>query len=484
MKLNLPLMKNVVLILTCFLWLNTNAQKGSKDYSEAFAILEVWLEAQKDYDKLPGISVSIVSDQKTIWSGAYGMANVQGNVKTNSTTLGSICSVSKLFTAVAIMKLYDEGKLRLDDNIKAILPWYDLKQQYPDSGPITIRALLSHSSGLPRENTFSHWNGPDYYFPSKKEIKEKLSTQETLYPASKYYQYSNLALTLLGYVVEEITGESYEDYVKKNILDPLALANTTPKMPKSLHGKELAVGYGNLSRTGERKALKFFEANGVNAAAGFSSNVEDLAKFASWQFRLLDTTQTEILKPSTLRNMHNVHWIDSNWKGTRGLGFGIYKGSNGDKWVGHGGYCPGYQTSFRLHPKSKFAYVVMINANGVSPNKYVNGIHELLKKVKPAKEDQNAKEKKDLTEYIGFYNWDIAEEVYLASWDGKLALIDLPTNSPAKTMNLYKHIEGDTFKRIRPDNALGEKLLFERDSNGKIVRMKIFENYIYTKANR
>lgn len=478
-------MKKVFFILTFFfLGLNIYSQESTKDYSEAINIIEVWLEAQKDFDMLPGITVSVVSDQKTIWSGAFGMANIEDKVKANTTTLGSICSVSKLFTSIAIMKLYDEGKLRLDDKINDLLPWYNLKQQYPDSGPITIRSLLSHSSGLPRENTFSHWNGPDYYFPSKEEIKEKLSSQETLYPASKYYQYSNLALTLLGYVVEEITGESYEDYVKKNILNPLGLSNTSPTMPKSLHGNKLAIGYGNLSRAGERKPLKFFEANGVNAAAGFSSNVDDLAKFATWQFRVRDTTLTEILKPSTLKNMHNVHWIDSDWKGTRGLGFGIYKDSNGDKWVGHGGYCPGYQTSFRLHLKSKLAYAVMINANGVNPNKYVYGIHELLKKVKPSKDGETDKDKKDLSEYIGFYNWDIAEEVYISTWDGKLAMLNLPTNSPAKTMNLYKHIEGDTFKRIRSDDELGEKLLFERDKDGNIVRMKIFENYIYTKASR
>ncbi len=469
-------------IFICFLSTCIYAQENTKDYTEAIKIIEVWLEAQRDYDNLPGITVSIVSDQDVLWSGAYGMANIEENIKADTKTLCSICSVSKLFTAIAIMKLYDENKLRLDDRIDDLLPWYNLEQQYADSGPITIRSLLSHSSGLPRENTFSHWNGPEYYFPSKEEIKAKLSNQKTLYPASTYYQYSNLALTLLGYVVEEISGESFEDYVKVNILLPLDLSDTSPTMPKSLHGSKLAVGYGVLSRKGERKRLNFFEANGVNAAAGFSSNVEDLSKFASWQFRLRDSTITEILKPSTLKNMHNVHWIDSDWKGTRGLGFGVYKGPNGDKWVGHGGYCPGYQTSFRMHLKSKFAYSVMINANGVNPNKYVYGIHELLKKVKTLKDDQTDEDKKDLSAYIGYYNWDIFEEVYISSWEGKLALLDLPSGSPAKSMVLYKHIEGDTFRRIRSNKELGEKLLFERDQNGKIIRMKVFENYIYTKA--
>jgi CubicO group peptidase (beta-lactamase class C family) len=475
-------MKKLILLSVYLLSTFTYAQKESKDYSEAIKIIEVWLDAQRDFDNLPGISVSIVSDQEKIWSGAFGMANIEDNVKADPKTLCSICSVSKLFTAIAIMKLYDEGKLRLDDKISNLLPWYNLQQQYPDSGPITIRALLSHSSGLPRENVFSHWNGPDYVFPSKEEIKAKLSTQETLYPVSTYYQYSNLALTLLGYVVEEISGKTYENYVKENILMPLNLSDTSPEMPKSLHGNQLAIGYGNLSRKGERARLNFFEANGVNAAAGFSSNVEDLAKFASWQFRLRDTTITEILKPSTLKNMQNVHWIDSDWKGTRGLGFGVYKGPKGDKWVGHGGYCPGYQTSFSMHLDTKFAYAVMINANGVNPNKYVYGIHDLLKKVKPKNDELLEEDNINWSEYEGYYYWDIAEEVYISQWEGKLALLNLPSKSPADSMTLYKHIEGDTFRRIRSNEELGEKLLFERDLNGMIVRMKIHENYIYTKG--
>jgi CubicO group peptidase (beta-lactamase class C family) len=475
-------MKHLLFAIIFFVWFTCFTKEKQKDYSEAIKLIEVWLDAQKDYEKLPGITASIVSNQDLIWSGAFGMANIDGNVEADTKTLCSICSISKLFTSIAIMKLYDEGKLRLDDSVTDILPWYNLEQQFADSGPITIRSLLSHSSGLPRENTFSHWNGPDFSFPTKDQIKATLANQKTLYPASTYYQYSNLALTLLGYVIEEISGDSFEGYVTQNILSPLGLLNTTPTMPRALHGNELAIGYTVLSRQGEREKMNFFEANGVNAAAGFASNVEDLAKFASWQFRLLDTTAAEILKPSTLRNMHNVHWINSDWSGTRGLGFGVYKDSNGEKWVGHGGYCPGYQTIFKMHVDSKFAYTVMINSNGVNPNKYVNGMYGLIKKVKSVKKDESSSNKKELSEYTGYYKMDVLDETYIATWEGKLAMLDLPSNNPASSMTLFKHIEGDIFRRIRSNNELGEALSFKRGPNGKIVSLLVFENYIYTKA--
>ncbi|MEA2077535.1 MAG: serine hydrolase domain-containing protein, partial [Candidatus Marinimicrobia bacterium] len=140
------LLITIILIFSLFF---AFAQETKQDYSDAFKIIEVWLEAQKDFDKLPGISAIIVDDQDVIWSGAYGYANPEKEVKTKPSTLYSICSISKLFTSVAIMKLYDEGKLRLDDEIGDLLPWYDLKQQYPDSGPITVRSIMTHSSGLP-----------------------------------------------------------------------------------------------------------------------------------------------------------------------------------------------------------------------------------------------------------------------------------------------------------------------------------------------
>lgn len=475
--------KNLLIIILFSFSISTFAQEESKDYSDAIKIIEAWLDAQKDYEKLPGITASIVSDQELIWSGAFGMANIEGGIKADPKTLCSICSISKLFTSVAIMKLYDEGKLRLDDNIEDVLPWYNLEQQYKGSGPITIRTLLSHSSGLPSENTFSHWNGPIYNFPTKEEIKAELASQQTLYPASTYFQYSNLALTLLGYVVEEVSGENFEDYIKINILSKLELDNTRPTMPESLHGTELAIGYSPLSREGERKEVGFFQANGVQAAAGFSSNVEDLGKFASWQFRLRDTTIAEILNPATLKNMHNVHWTNSDWKVTWGLGFHVWKGEGGNKWVGHSGHCPGYMTSLALNLKEKMAYTVMINGGGVSPGKYIKGMHAIINKVKPVKKDSVEKMEHDLVQYTGSYEIDM-NEYYVATWEGKLALFSLPSASPAESMQLYKHIEGDKFQRIREDGNLGEVLSFERDEPGKIVLMKEQDNYILTKVER
>jgi len=450
-------------------------EKAKPDFSEAIRLIDTWLEAQRDYDNLPGISVAIVTDQEILWSKGYGMADLEKEVSSSPNTIYSICSISKLFTSVAIMQLRDAGKLRLEDLIAEHLSWFNLQQQYPDTGPITIRSVLTHSSGLPRESDYPYWTGPDFPFPLQKQVRAKLGTQKTLYSPSTYFQYSNLGMTLLGEIVAEVSGMPYQKYIEENILKPLRLANTRTKLPESLWRGKLATGYTAKKRDGTRSMLPLFQAEGIAAAAGFSSTVQDLARFASWQFRLLEKGGEEILKASTLREMQRVHWVNPDWKTTWGLGFSVRE-VDGRTMVGHGGSCPGYRSTLNIDTRKKQAFIVMINAQGVSPSKYATGMRDILKKATDkAKEEKAAV---DLEAYVGHYNaqpwWG---ETAVLPWQGKLAVFGLPSENPAKGLTLLKHIEGDTFRRLRKDETLGEEVKFERDKTGKVVRMWQHSNY-------
>lgn len=474
-------MRAILLLGICITFVQfTSAQNKKTDYTEALELIEVWLDAQRDYDRVPGMSVLIVDDQEVLWSGAFGMADMENKVKATPSTLYSICSISKLFTSVAIMKLYDEGKLRLDDEISDLLPWYDLKQIYEDSWPITIRTLLTHSSGLPRESNHPYWTGPDHPFPGIESVKAELSEQETLYPSSTYFQYSNLGMTLLGEVVKELSGMPFESYIKMHILDPLDLQNTRTFLPEDLHGTILATGYNALDRKGERERVGLFQARGINAAAGFSSNVLDMGKFASWQFRLLDSTSTEILRPSTLKYMQNVHWTDPDWKTTWGLGFVISKSKSGEKLVGHSGHCPGYNTMFTLLPDKKRAYAVFTNGNNTDRARYVQGMHSLLDKYKKTLTTESGSPDKvpNLDEFEGYYRmmpW--VREMYVSSWGDRLVLLSLPSDDPAESLIELKYAGEDTFRRIRDDGKLAEAYEFERDNQGAILKFKSHGNY-------
>ena len=464
----------LVLILICTSP-TFSEEKAKADFSEAIRLIDTWLEAQRDYDNLPGISVAIVTDQEILWSKGYGMADLEKEVTSSPSTIYSICSISKLFTSVAIMQLRDAGKLRLEDLVADHLSWFNLQQQFPDTGPITIRSVLTHSSGLPRESDYTYWTGPDFPFPSPKQVKARLGSQKTLYSPSTYFQYSNLGMTLLGEIVAEVSGMPYQKYIEENILKPLRLANTRTKLPESMWRGELATGYTALKRDRTRSMLPLFQAEGIAAAAGFSSTVEDLARFASWQFRLLEKGGKEILKASTLREMQRVHWVDPDWKTTWGLGFSVRE-VDGKTMVGHGGSCPGYRSTLNIDTHKKQAFIVMINAQGVSPGKYATGMRDILKKATDKGEGEKAEV--DLEAYAGHYNaqpwWG---ETAVLPWQGKLAVFGLPSENPAEDLTLLKHIEGDTFRRLRKDETLGEEVVFDRDKTGKVVRMWQHSNY-------
>lgn len=477
-------MKKTWVSFFCFVFLfsvfvvNPGASQDKKetDFSEAFHVIDIWLEAQRDYDHLPGITAALIEDQTVPWAGSFGMADLKNHVGTTPDTIFSICSISKLFTAVAIMQLRDAGKLRLDDRIEDVLPWYNLQQQWEDTGPITIRSLLTHSSGLPREADYPYWTGPDFPFPDSDQIKNKLGSQKTLYPASRYFQYSNLGLTLLGEIVAHVADVPFDRYIQENILQPLRMDSTRTKMPESLWRDQLSTGYSALKRDGTRDMLKLFQAEGIAPAAGFSSTVLDLARFASWQFRLLEKGGEEILKASTLREMQRVHWVDPDWETTWGLGFSVSK-VDGKSMVGHGGSCPGYRSILRMDPSKKQAFVVMINAQGVNPGQYAEGMRALMKKYEDEKAE-DAKEGLNLEDYAGYYDeqpWWGESAVF--PWKGYLAVLSLPSENPANSLTLLKHIEKDTFRRVRKDKTLGEEIVFERDDSGRVVRMWQHSNY-------
>ena len=449
-----------------------NIEFDKKEYSEAFQLIEYWLEAQKDYEKLPGLTALVTDKNETKWVGSFGLSDGVQPMKVENTF--SICSISKLFTAVAIMQLVEDGRINLDDPIQKVLPWFNINNDFKDSPDLTIKSILSHSSGLPRESNHPYWSWPDFPFPTKQDIIDELKNQEMLYPPSKYYQYSNLGLSLLGFIVEEVTQTNFDDYVSKNILVPLSMNNTKTYMSSEDYGKNLTLGYSSLNRDNNREKVNFFNADGIAAAAGFTSNVEDLAKFARWQISLVKSLEKNILSPETLKTMHEIHWDDELTSVTRGLGFGIYN-FDGENWVGHGGSCPGYRSQLYINTDKELAYSVMINSSGTSPSKYIAGIHEILSNVKLKKGQEINRFKEFEGKYIS-QPW--ASETYVQSWGDNLALVSLPSDDPH--ISLYKHIEGDIFKKILNNNELGQELKIIRDLDNNVIAYKTHQN-IYKK---
>jgi CubicO group peptidase (beta-lactamase class C family) len=437
----------------------------------ALGAIDAWLEGVRTYGRIPGMSVGIVRDQDLIWNSGYGFSNLETNRPADANTLYSICSISKLFTSIGIMQLRDADKLTLRDSVGDHLDWFRITQSYDDSGPITIESLLTHSSGLPRESDFPYWIGPDFPFPTRQQMIERLTTQSTLYPAQRQYQYSNLAVSLAGEIVQQVSGQEYQAYVNSNILQPLGLKSTRPYYPEKMRGEEMAIGYTGMGRSGTRDPVNPFFTGGITPAAGFTSSVNDLGRFASWQFRLLKEGGTEVLNANTLREMHRIHWLDGDKGWQFGIGFEIWK--VGDiTVVGHGGDCPGYITNFLLTTKEEIAVIALTNAGDGPAQRLTQNV---LKTINPALQAANTPSKDtmpDFSMYEGNFEarpW--GGELAIRQWGNQLVAINIPSNDLKKAMTRFKHDEGHTFIRLTDDDEPREPWVFELGDDGKATRI-------------
>ncbi len=446
--------------------------------ARALELARTWLEAQRAYERIPGISAAIVHDQEVLWEGGFGSADAASGRPASADTIYSICSISKLFTSVAVMRQRDAGKLHLEDPVGKHLSWFRLKKTRGE-GDVTIEGLLTHASGLPRESDYPYWSAPDFRFPTHEQIIERIASQEALYSPETYFQYSNLGLTLAGEVVAATSGMSYDAYARENILRPLGLTSTTTEMPEAERGKRLAVGYTTLDREGRRQPLPFFTTRGIAPAAGYASTAGDLGRFASWQFRLLKNGGSEILKATTLREMHRVHWVEPDFETLWGLGFQVWHKESTTS-VGHGGSCPGYRAHLLLVPEDRVATMFLANAQGVAALAWALKLHDIVApQVRAAVKEPGKAKTPDpsLRSYTGAYTaqpW--AGEVAVLPWEDGLALLFLPTMEPVKDLVKLKKTGEHTFQRIREDETLGEAVVFEMGPDGRAARFTQHSN--------
>lgn len=457
--------------------LTTEQLLAHPEIAGAIAAIDAYIQGIQTYGKVPGISAGIVHDQDLIWQRGYGHSNLETKRPADADTLYSICSISKLFTAIGIMQLRDAGELNLRDPVGDHLDWFNIEQAHDGSGPATIESLLTHSSGLPRESDFPYWIGPDFPFPTRAQIIDRLSVQETLYPAQHYFQYSNLALSLAGEIIQERSGQEYSAYVKQNILGPLGLADTRTYYPEDLRGEQMAIGYTGMHRSGTRDPVAPFFTRGITAAAGFTSSVNDLAKFASWQFQLLETGDDDVLSANTLREMHRVHWVDPDWETTWGIGFNVRQ-EDDMTVVSHGGGCPGYITSFSMTPKTRLAAIVLTNAGDGPAGRTATNILKILDEALEDAESPAAEKIPDFSMYEGNYEsrpW--GGEIAVRQWGNQLVVIDIPGNDLEDAMIKLEYDGDNTFTRLTDDDDRREPWLFEVGSDGKTDRIYRHSGY-------
>ena len=429
------------------------------DLATAIGLLDDWIAHRTTQRHLPGLAIGLVYNGELLWGRGYGKANLETGAPVTLDTRFRIASITKTFTATGILQLRDAGKLRLDDPVSLHLDWFDLR--YKDAPAITIRNLLTHSSGLPRDSKNPMWT--ECEAPTWEDFLTDTKARQPTRPPYEKFAYSNLGYSLLGGVIEAVSRQSWAEYLQEHVLNPLGMSETRP-LP-SADDPLLATGYTKEKAGYRRDALPFWLMHGFEASANFASSVKDLVKYASFH---LGQAAADALSPYTLLDMHRVHWLDEKWDGGYGLGMGLYR-INDWQISGHGGGYPGYLTAFSVCREHKVGVIVLTNALGSDPHDYVEQAYQLalpaiIKATAADKPEANPAWKK----FVGLYEseWDRAKVVIR---DGQLQVFSLDyIDSPPTVL---EPTEEPTVFTLEQAGQSNETLRFELDEDGAVIRM-------------
>lgn len=428
-------------------------------------LFTAWLESQVAYRGLPGVVVGVVAGDDLVWARGFGYADVEQRRPMETSTRFRMASHSKLFTATAIMQLREEGKLRLDDPVSDYLPWFSVRPASPDDPPITLEHLLTHSSGLPRE-AGPHWS--DWEFPTEEELIALVPERQAAFSPEVRWKYSNLAYTIAGMVIEEVSGMSWAEYLQVNIFDPLGMSSSS--VDRDVPG--LATPYGRRMPDGTRDIAPFVDARGMAAATGLTSTVEDMAKFVSAQFRTGARGGDRLLSTASLREMHRVRMLESTWTRGQGIGFAVSR-VDGRLYHGHGGGYPGNTTQTVIQLDDRVGVFALTNTNDSDPGQIARQLMETVgeavaaaTKVEPLKVAWDP----SWARFAGLYRslWGDSQVVLM---NEKLVVIT-PNASDIDASVELEPVGGGRFRMTAPTGggAVGEIVRFvERD--GQVVRM-------------
>ena len=300
--------------------------------------------------RIPSVSASIIKNNSIIWYGGYGHYNkhypIRNRLKPNVDTIYYCGSISKSFATTAILQLYEQGKFNLDDNINDYLD-FEVKNPYYEDVNLTFRMLLSHQSSIIEDREHSRYFLIMLYLLKKAEypypiIKKIFETNGSFlgfpiwgdYAPGKRSNYSNIAFILIEHLIEVLSNQSFREYCKENILEPLGMHNSSFTI-KDLNKSQVAIP------TTERLGfyISYPTIDGPNAPGGLRSSVNDLSKYLIAHMNNGTYNGVRILNNSTIEMMHTQQYPGSGR--TYGLGWLIWDGVLGQKLEGYTGGVPG-----------------------------------------------------------------------------------------------------------------------------------------------
>src|SRR5215213_4757750 len=349
----------------------TDPQRKQK-LATAFAEIDKLFKTFMERSQSPGAVLGVVVDGELVWVKAAGVREKTSNAPVTNDTVFRIASMTKSFTAMATLKLRDEGKLSLDDPVSKYIPEFaNLPYPTTDSQTLTIRHLLTHSEGFPEDNPW----GDRQLAQSDVTMRTWLRTGIPFSTSpGTAFEYSNYGFAILGQIVAKASGRPYADYVRDNILKPLGMNSSTFDMA-SVPREHIALGYRREDNT--YKPEPVLAHGSFGSMGGLWTSAPDLARYVAFlmsAFPSRDEPERGPIKRSSAREMQQA-WRPSPASAFRttvdaplqlsvsayGYGLGVSQDCRFGHVVGHGGGLPGYGSLMRWLPEYGVGLIGMSN---------------------------------------------------------------------------------------------------------------------------
>jgi D-alanyl-D-alanine carboxypeptidase len=323
---------------------------GFAPSQEAATRVEAVLEAELQAGRIPGAAVAVARDGKIAFSKGCGQAT--------AATVFRIGSITKQFTAAAILLLRDEGKLSVDDPLSKFLP------EFPHGKDVSIRHLLTHTSGIKSFTSLKEYRTGMAGDRTPEEMIQLFRDQPVDFPPGEKFLYNNSGFFLLGVIIEKASGTTYAEFLKKRLFAPAGMESTWVDAPK-LEVARRATGYKKVQE--EWKEADPISMTQPGGAGAMISTVEDLLK---WDAALHGGT---LLKKESLAEMTTPSTLKDG-KATR-YGFGLFiEGQGAARVIGHGGGINGFVSYLGRFPERGLSVAVLVNSEGYDARGLANKV--------------------------------------------------------------------------------------------------------------
>ncbi|HEX4963256.1 MAG TPA: serine hydrolase [Thermoanaerobaculia bacterium] len=335
--------------------------------------------------KVPGLAIAIVKGGEVVYAQGFGYRDVEQKLPVTPDTLFAIGSSTKAFTTFTLGTLVDEGKLDWDKPVRTFIPGFQMYDPQT-TALITPRDLVTHRSGLPRHDLLWYNNSVS----TRKDLVERLRYLEPNEQLRAKWQYNNLMFLTAGYLVEVVTGKSWEDNVRERIFQPLGMTHSNFSVAESQKAADFALPYREDDDTEKVNKIPFRNIDLIGPAGSINSSANDMTKWLKIHLSGGKLAGKQIIGAATLEDLHAPHMVigapaerPEITPASYALGW-VVQGYRGHTRVEHGGNIDGFSALVTLFPQDDLGIVILTNLDGTGvPERLVRHTADRLLKLSP-----------------------------------------------------------------------------------------------------